>query len=203
MKILSSTKNDLDELKAKYGERLQVVYVFSKPLNGADDLHSGRIEGKKVLALLRQYVDLSITNDYFICGPSAMMQSIESSLESVRVEKENIHMEYFTAPGDGDEAKEISFDGDAQATFIVNGDEIEVTVEKGSTILDAAIENNIDAPYSCRGAVCSSCIAQIDEGSAEMRMNYVLTDEEVEDNLVLTCQACPTSSKVVVNYDDV
>ena len=197
-------KNELNELKAKYGERLNVVYIFSQPLEQYDDIFKGRIEGKKVLALLRQYVDLSIDNSYYMCGPASMMQSIETTLDSCRVAKENIHLEYFIAPdaGSSDAGSTSDFSGTAIATFIINDEEIEATIEEGATILDTALQNDVDAPYSCRGAVCSSCIALIEEGSAEMKMNHVLSEEEVEQGFVLTCQACPTSSKLVVNYDE-
>ena len=72
-----------------------------------------------------------------------------------------------------------------------------------NTILDTALNEKIDVPYSCQGGVCCSCIAKITEGSATMANNQILTDEEVGEGLVLTCQAVPTSAKVVVNYDEV
>jgi ring-1,2-phenylacetyl-CoA epoxidase subunit PaaE len=71
------------------------------------------------------------------------------------------------------------------------------------TILEAALKQDIDAPYSCQGGICSSCIARLTEGTATMRQNNILTDNEVAEGLVLTCQAHPTSSHVVVDYDDV
>ena len=71
------------------------------------------------------------------------------------------------------------------------------------SILDAALKEDIDAPYSCQGGICSSCIARIIEGEATMRQNNILTDNEVAEGLILTCQAHPTTPKVVVDYDDV
>ena len=71
------------------------------------------------------------------------------------------------------------------------------------TILEAALDQDLDAPYSCQGGICSSCIAKITEGNAVMRQNNILTDSEVADGLVLTCQAQPTTAKITVDYDDV
>ena len=68
------------------------------------------------------------------------------------------------------------------------------------TILEAALKQNLDVPYSCQGGVCSSCICRITEGSAEMRQNSVLTDSEVAEGLVLSCQAVPTSSKIFCRF---
>ena len=71
------------------------------------------------------------------------------------------------------------------------------------TILEAALDQDIDAPYSCQGGICSSCIAKIKEGEATMRQNNILTEGEVADGLVLTCQAQPSTPTIVVDYDDV
>ena len=74
---------------------------------------------------------------------------------------------------------------------------------KGKSVLDAAIENNLDVPYSCQGGVCSSCIARVKSGTAEMASNQILTDKEVEEGLILTCQTRATSAHLVVDYDDI
>ncbi len=71
------------------------------------------------------------------------------------------------------------------------------------TILEAALAQNIDAPYSCQGGICSTCMARLVEGEATMRQNNILTDSELEEGLILTCQAQPTTPTVVVDYDDV
>ena len=78
-----------------------------------------------------------------------------------------------------------------------------LTDHKKMTILDAALQKNLDVPFSCQGGVCASCIAKITNGSANMIQNNILTDSEVEEGLVLTCQAIPSSKKITVNYDDV
>ena len=82
-------------------------------------------------------------------------------------------------------------------------EEFEFEMSKEVSILEATLKQNIDAPYSCQGGVCSSCIAKITTGSANMIQNNILTDSEVEEGLVLTCQAIPSSKKITINYDDV
>ena len=71
------------------------------------------------------------------------------------------------------------------------------------TILDAALQKNIDVPYSCQGGVCSSCIAKISSGTATMLQNNILTESEIEEGLVLTCQAVPQSPSITIDFDDV
>ena len=83
---------------------------------------------------------------------------------------------------------------DEQETFEMNGDK---------TILEAALEKDLDVPYSCQGGVCTSCMAKVIEGRAIMESNSVLTEDEIEDGFILTCQAHPITEKVVVDYDDV
>ena len=75
--------------------------------------------------------------------------------------------------------------------------------QEGKSILDTALDNNLDVPYSCQGGVCSSCIARIKSGTAEMQGNQILTESEIKEGLILTCQAYPTSDNLIVDYDDV
>jgi len=89
----------------------------------------------------------------------------------------------------------------AKVILILDGKEHEVEVAAGEKVLDAALKAGIEAPYSCRSAICSTCMAQIVEGTVDMEMNNVLTDEEVEEGFVVTCQSIPTSDVVKLNYD--
>ena len=90
----------------------------------------------------------------------------------------------------------------AKVTTLI--DETETTFEldvQGKTILDAAIDAGVDAPYSCKGGVCTSCIAKLMEGTVKMDANYALTDKEVAAGFILCCQAHPTSDTVKLTWD--
>jgi ring-1,2-phenylacetyl-CoA epoxidase subunit PaaE len=94
--------------------------------------------------------------------------------------------------------------GDVNATVkvIQYGIETEFKLETGGlTILEAAIEAGVDAPFSCKGAVCCTCRAKVLEGQVKMNANFALTDAEVEEGFILTCQAHPLTDTVVVDYD--
>jgi len=82
-------------------------------------------------------------------------------------------------------------------------DEIEynLQMEEDKTILELALENDIDAPYSCQGGICSTCLAKLESGSVEMDNNQILTDDEIQDGYILSCQSRPTSDEVTINYD--
>mgnify|MGYP001174340905 FL=1 len=84
-------------------------------------------------------------------------------------------------------------------------DNVEYNLESqdDKTILELALENDIDAPYSCQGGICSACLALLTVGSVEMDNNQILTDDEIKDGYILSCQARPTSDKIEINYDEV
>jgi len=84
-------------------------------------------------------------------------------------------------------------------------DDVEYYLEMDDdkTILELALENDVDAPYSCQGGICSTCLAKLNKGSVKMDNNQILTDDEVEDGYILSCQARPTSGEVVINFDEV
>ena len=88
-------------------------------------------------------------------------------------------------------------------TFIVDGVKTAVVGDKNKTILDTAIENDIDAPYSCKGGACATCIAKLKSGSVELEQNYILTDSELDEGMILTCQGYPTSNELTVDFDDI
>ncbi len=87
--------------------------------------------------------------------------------------------------------------------IICDGIEYKLDMLDDKTILELALENDIDAPYSCQGGICSTCLAKLNKGSVKMDNNQILTDDEVEDGYILSCQARPTSDEVEVNFDEV
>lgn len=203
-------KEELDRLADQYaqfsyhniltgGESKKSMNPFKKK-----DLFKGRMDQKKVIALLNAYADLSHENEYFICGPTGMMASVENALKTLRVDKQCIHIEYFTPPEEASNSEGSASQSGATAstaTIVLDDEEHTLEIPAGTTVLDAALDEDIDAPYSCRGAVCSSCMAKLEEGSVDMKMNYVLTDAEVEEGYIVTCQSVPTSKTLKINYD--
>lgn len=90
-----------------------------------------------------------------------------------------------------------------EVTIVVDEEKKVIKMSKNDTVLGAALKNEIDAPYSCQGGVCSTCIAKITEGEATMAQNQILTESEIAEGLILTCQAHPTTDKLSIDYDDV
>ena len=129
-----------------------------------------------------------------------MIKNSSETLENMSINKESILYELFHSSEN--EKNKVSNSG-SSATLIYDDETISLDIPKEMTILDAALQKNIDVPYSCQGGVCSSCIAKISSGTATMLQNNILTESEIEEGLVLTCQAVPQSPSITIDFDDV
>ncbi len=187
------------ELQAANPTRLFVEFVYSQ--SQVDSSHFGRIEKSTVNFIVKnRYKDYKF-KDVYLCGPEKMIDNVSEILKETNISEKNIHFELFTSTSEG----EIKADLEGKTEVVVMLDDVETTfmMDKKESILDAVLNKDLDPPYSCQGGICSSCIARLKEGTAEMRKNQILTDDEDADGLILTCQAHPTSAKVVVDYDEV
>ena len=195
-------KKELDELVAASNGRFVLYYIFDKPQGSHPADLTGMMSKDVVKVLLQKYVERNPVIEYFVCGPGPMMDNVKEVLEGNNVNKNFIHIEYFTSF-----VEEVKKDTSgpstiSEVTIIMDGKETTFQLaSKGSAILDAAMDAGVDAPFSCKGAVCATCRAKLKEGKVEMDLNYALTDEEVASGYILTCQSHPVSPVVVVDYD--
>ena len=88
-------------------------------------------------------------------------------------------------------------------TLIIDGENMNFSMDKDNNILDEALANGLDVPYSCQGGVCTTCIGKLEKGKVIMDDDQMLSDEEINDGLMLTCISKPDSDEIVINYDDV
>ena len=105
-----------------------------------------------------------------------------------------------TTPAASDTATAAA-DDQAQVTIQLDGKSATIAARPGETILESARRAGMAPPFSCEAGNCGTCIATVKEGKVTMRQNQVLSDEEIEEGLVLTCQGIPETT-VVVDYDD-
>lgn len=197
-------KNGIKEIAEKNNDRFNVYHILDAAPAGYADLYKGILSKEKVKALIENHVGLNSNNEFFICGPTPMMDNVRDVLESLKVEKNKIHIEYFTAQEAKPSEKPVSTGGviDSKVTIIMDGVETTINLaSNGKTILDAAMDAGLDAPFACKGAVCCTCKAKVLNGTVSMDMNYALTDDEVAEGYILTCQAHPQSADVTVDYD--
>jgi len=196
----------LEELKDRFMARLTVVHVLSREQQDVPVL-SGRLDGARVTALLRGLVDVPRIDEAFLCGPEAMIEEVSSTLADAGLAPDHIHSERFTT-GTPFPARPRPFQQPGAAPFAVatvvsDGIRTAVPIEEGETVLDAALRAGLDLPYSCRGGMCSTCRARVSDGAVRMDVNYGLEPWETEAGYVLTCQARPTTARVLVDYDQV
>ena len=198
-------KSEIEKIAADNSDRVKVLNVYDTPKTQVSDLQKGLLTVDRVKAIVENYGGVN-ADEYFICGPGPMMENIKQALEGLQINKDKIHIEYFSAVADAVAKAEgnvvTGADVNSEITVIQYG--IETTMKlntAGLTILDAAIDAGVDAPFSCKGAVCCTCRAKVIEGKAKMDANFALTDAEVEDGFILTCQAHPLTEKLVVDFD--
>lgn len=188
---------ELKALENTFEGRLTIQWVFSRA--NVDGSLFGRIEPGVVKNALKQME--KIADKFYLCGPEKMIEKVSNTLTASGVEKADVLFELFTSSS---EVEEINGENKTASIEIIY-DELTHKIENtaGKSVLEAALQNKLDVPYSCQGGVCSSCIARIKSGSAAMASNQILTDQEIEEGLILTCQAHPASDHLVVDYDDV
>ncbi len=193
--------NELNVLKDQYSNQFNLHYIFSKEVRTNTKL--GRINKEHVNHFIKNiHKDISFDSAY-LCGPEEMIMIASETLQKNGFNEENIHYELFTASTSNEDVITELSDGKSEITVLLDDEESTFTMEKTDTLLAASLRNQLDAPYSCQGGVCSSCIAKVTEGKAVMSKNAILSTEELEEGFILTCMAHPTTEKVVVDFDDI
>ena len=198
-------KEEIEQLKNKFFGRFQVFYFLTKEQRDIPFLN-GRFDKEKLAVLTKTFIDIEDTNSCFICGPQDMIFLIRDHLQAAGLSKDKIHYELFF-PGNPDDNKHIAEaieqkkEG-TEVTIIDGGTEFHFVLDDDfDTILDGALAAGADLPFACKGGVCSTCKCKIIEGAVTMKVNYALEEYEVTKNFVLSCQAVPTTKKVVVDFD--
>ena len=193
-------KSELDALSHKYGKRFNLEYVFSRQ-NEEGSLF-GRIDKGHLNYFIKNIYKNWSFKTAFLCGPEEMIKTISTTLKENNFKESQILFELFTASINEEGSSQIK-DGQTEVSVLLDDEEIHFTMNQTDNILAAALRNDVDAPYSCQGGVCSSCLARVSEGTAVMVKNSILTDDEVSEGFILTCQAHPTTSKISIDFDDV
>jgi ring-1,2-phenylacetyl-CoA epoxidase subunit PaaE len=202
-------RDDLCALKNAHLDRFMWINVFTRERQEADVLN-GRIDNRKGTALNERLIDIPAFDEFYLCGPEAMISEVTRGLRGVGVEESRIHFELFLASAE--DAKQVIDKHHARAAqyggqvceMAVKADGREIEFElatDGENILDGAMEAGLDLPFSCKGGVCATCKARLIEGQVEMDLNHALDGSQLAQGFILTCQAHPVSARVVVDFD--
>jgi ring-1,2-phenylacetyl-CoA epoxidase subunit PaaE len=202
----------LQDLKDRYPGRLTLIHVLSRQAQEVP-LLEGRIDGDKVRAIIAALLPVGSMDEVFICGPDAMIESTQQALLEAGVRPDRVHTERFTSPtlealpADQRQAAVLGHpavrtDGEVALTVVLDGKPHQLRMGKDEHVLDVALNAGLDLPWSCRGGVCCTCRAKVVEGAVTMDKNFTLEPWETEKGFVLSCQARPTTDRLVVSYDE-
>ncbi|MDQ2150215.1 1,2-phenylacetyl-CoA epoxidase subunit PaaE [Alcaligenaceae bacterium C4P045] len=200
-------REEIEDLKNRYMQRLSLVYIMSRETQDIE-LFNGRLDGAKVNELLTTWLRDDRIDDVFVCGPQTMTEDVVAALQARGIPKAQIRFELFGAPK-GPRAMRTGHDmadapgrGDCDVTVIQDGRSRQFFIKKNKdSVLDSALAQGIELPYSCKGGVCSTCRCKVIEGEVDMDANFALEDYEVARGFVLSCQSYPVSDKLVIDFD--
>jgi ring-1,2-phenylacetyl-CoA epoxidase subunit PaaE len=211
----------LQDLKDRYPSRLTLIHILSRQAQEVP-LLEGRIDAAKVQSIIDAFLPVASMDEVFICGPEAMIEATEQALLTAGVKADRIRSERFGSPtldalspearakavlGQPDERVTPSHSAEAQAgevqlTVVLDGKPYSVPMRRHEKILEVALSLGMDLPYSCKAGVCCTCRCKVMAGTTEMEKNFTLEKHEVAQGFVLSCQARPTSERVVVSFDE-
>ena len=193
--------DEIKTLQSNYPEHFKIHWAYSRE-QVAGTIH-GRIDKNTLQQIFNTFTVLKSAAAYFICGPGKFIDNANELLLLNKINQNKINIERFTV-----KKEDISNDNNsdeiiANVMVSVEGEDFEfILSNKGQTILDAAMEQGADVPFSCKGAVCCTCKAKVMKGKVIMDNNFSLSDEEVSEGYVLSCQSHPASSNVIIDYDE-
>lgn len=198
-------REELAALKDRWLDRFNLVHVLSREAQDIELLH-GRIDRARAEALLDRWVPLAEVDAVFVCGPEGMMDDVTAALAARGFPASKVRIERFAASIPKHEhrpARPAAVDRtETEVTAIIDGVRKVYTLDRTrDNLIDGALANGIELPYSCRGGVCSTCRCKLVEGEVDMDVNFALEDYEVARGFVLACQSYPATDRVVVDFD--
>ena len=187
--------DEIEALRIQYPERFLVHYAFSQQPWG--DHYTGRINDRIVNEIFAKYKDLN-WGRYYACGPTELVKNLREILLLRGIDKDRIFTELFEAsPAEIDYS---TLQGNVAITLELNGQTHSFESARNQTLLSSVLLRGYDAPYSCLNGVCSSCIGRVEEGEAKMAKNETLSEEEVSQGYILTCQAYAMTDTIKVRF---
>lgn len=192
--------NELDELQKKHPSHFKVIHLLSQP-SEAWKGHKGRIDGAMTSDLLMDIAENKVAQfEYFLCGPSGFMLTVFDTLIDFEVPEKRIHKESFysgEAKAKTEEPSEVS-NQDIMVTILLDGEEYEVDVPANRSILEAALDQDIDMPFSCQNGLCTACRGKLLAGNVRMDDEDGLSEEEINEGYVLNCVGHPEGPGVKI-----
>ncbi len=199
-------KEALEDLRDLFHDRFQLLHCLSKERQEAP-LAQGRIDHAKMKRILGTCLDPQRLTGVYVCGPGDMAEACLAAAREAGVAEDRLHREWFAAPDGKPRAqavrpREQAASNASRVRITVDGLTRELSLaESGPAILDAALAEGIELPYSCKAGVCCTCRARLLSGTVHLDAHHSLTPAELASGHILTCQAHPTSATVELSFD--
>ncbi|HPF12019.1 MAG TPA: 2Fe-2S iron-sulfur cluster-binding protein [Flavobacteriaceae bacterium] len=199
-------KETLEQLRNQYFGRLEIYYFLTQERRDIE-LFNGRFTEDKLQEIFDKLVEVPAVDEVFLCGPEEMIFLVRDELLKRDVPQERIHYELFVSglsEADKERAERLAQQKvvGVEVTLIDGGKEFHFTMtDDYDNLLDAALGAGADLPFACKGGVCSTCKCKILEGNVEMKVNYALEENELNQHFVLSCQSVPVTPKVTLDFD--
>ncbi|MCF2445097.1 ferredoxin--NADP reductase [Dyadobacter sp. CY345] len=199
-------KEKIRVLEEKYKERFKVIYTLSQPEENWQG-ERGRLNKSHILKIMEGLPDLKINEaEFFLCGPEDMMEEANRALAIRGVTLNKIRQESFltaTTPSHGEVTLEETDDSPKthEITLFYEGTEYKVPVKPFETVLEAAMNMDIDLPYSCQAGMCTACMGRCVSGKVQLDEEDALSEAELNEGFILTCVAHPMSDDVVIEVE--
>lgn len=197
-------RKGIEELEGKYKSRFKAVHILSQPSTSWAS-HKGRLSQSEVIKMLEDLPRFDFTKaEYFVCGPEGMMEEAQNALQILKVPKEKVKKESFVSSsgaGSSGAVVEAVASSTQDVTVIYQGTEYKFTVPPQKSILEAALDLDIDLPFSCQSGMCTACMGKCTSGKIHLENPDGLSDKEIEQGYVLTCVGHPVSGDVVIEID--
>ena len=195
----------LEELKDRHLDRLSVFHVLSRESQDID-LLNGRIDAAKVALLARTLARPEEVDDYFLCGPYGLIEEGRAALLAAGADPARIKFELFSTDGAPQTAPVVGGAASAPSTAarvdcVLDGVTYHLDVRADQHVVDAAHEQGVELPYSCKGGMCCTCRCKVAEGEVVMDVNYSLEPWEIAAGFVLACQSRPVGQRVKLDFD--
>ena len=199
-------RGECGDLKNRHMDQLNIIHVLEQDAQEID-LFTGRVDAEKCGLLFKHWINIASVDTAFICGPEPMMLAIAGALKDHGLREDQIKFELFTSAQPGRLPQAVTTTGPmasdnlTAARVVLDGESRSFDIARDVSLLQAALDHDVEAPYACRAGVCSTCRCRIVEGEVQMVANHALEDGEVARGYVLSCQSYPVSDRVVFDYD--
>ena len=182
-------RDELEALEQQHPGRFTIIHQLSS--------EARRLNNLVVEQLVRSRIANLAEAEFYTCGPFAYMRMIRLTLLYMGIETSQIRKENFVLDTIPVTASAINYPP-REIRIHFNNERHDLIVGENQSILQAALQNNIPLPYSCRVGDCSTCAAKCKTGKIEMVKNDVLTDADLADGWILTCTGHPVSDEVEI-----